>query len=314
LLFSYFQTYIMLSAFILSALAGSALAEHRSLIGRDGTCKVQPAGSGPVASPDTVDGFFGIPELQTLSSSATTPDGYTSAFTGLNASLNAVNYMGLWTLTSYDTLGCASLCDRNTGCQAFNMYAERDPSLDPNASNCANPTSITNYKCALWGSGVSASQAVNYGQWRDSFHVVITGSNAYNKIPGPGPIPNFDGPTQLGGAINAPLDAQRHDTYMGMRWYTFAKDQSYDPSVCAAACNSQTAYNKQHPAADGSFMTCRFFNSWVQSKNGVAYELHCGLYNQTWSPQYATNYGQYQGNDRITVSRSYSYTLSEVVA
>ncbi|KAG9602101.1 hypothetical protein KCU77_g5780, partial [Aureobasidium melanogenum] len=119
----------MRSALIVSALAGAALAEHRSLIGRDGTCRPQPAGSGPVASPDTIEGFFAIPELQTLSANAPTPDGYTAAFTGLNASLNANKYMGLWTLTSYDTIGCASLCDKTTGCEAFNMYSERDPTL-----------------------------------------------------------------------------------------------------------------------------------------------------------------------------------------
>ena len=304
----------MRSAIVLSALAGVALAEHRSLIGRDGTCKPQPAGSGPVASPDTVEAFFAIPELQTLSTSAPTPDGYTSAFTGLNASLNANKYMGLLTLTSYDTIGCASLCDKTTGCEAFNMYSERDPTLDPNASNCANPASLTNYKCTLWGAGVSADQAKNFGQWRDNFQVVITGSNAYNKVPAPCTVPGYDGPTQLGGAINAPLDANRHDTYMGVRVYPFNEDQEYDPTACATACTSQTAYNKGHPAKDGSYQTCRFFNSWVQSKNGVAYEVHCGLYNQTWSPQYATNYGQYQGSNRITVSRSYSYTLSEVSA
>lgn len=304
----------MRSALIVSALAGAAFAEHRSLIGRDGTCKSQPAGSGPVASPDTIEGFFAIPELQTLSANAPTPDGYTAAFTGLNASLNANKYMGLWTLTSYDSIGCASLCDKTTGCAAYNIYSERDPTLDPNHTNCRNPQSLTNYKCTLWGAGVSSSQAKNFGQWRNEFQVVITGSNAYNKLPAPASIPGYDGPTQLGGAINAPLDANRHDTYMGVRVQPFDNTTVYDPSVCASACTSQTAYNKAHPAADGSFQTCRFFNSWVQSKDGVAYELHCGLYNQTWSPQYAVNYGQYQGNSRITVSRSYAFTLSEVSA
>ncbi|KAG9614012.1 hypothetical protein KCV04_g16668, partial [Aureobasidium melanogenum] len=238
----------------------------------------------------------------------------TAAFTGLNASLNANKYMGLWTLTSYDTIGCASLCDKTTGCEAFNMYSERDPTLDPNNTNCPNPQSLTNYKCTLWGAGVFSTQAKNFGQWRDQFQVVITGSNAYNKVPAPSSIDGYDGPTQLGGAINAPLDSNRHDTYMGVRVQPFSEDQEYDPSVCATACTSQTAYNKAHPASDGSYQTCRFFNSWVQSKDGVAYEQHCGLYNQTWSPQYATNYGQYQGNSRITVSRSYSYSLSEFAA
>jgi hypothetical protein len=112
-----------------------------------------------------------------MASNAPTPDGYTQVFVNLKGSLSASNYMGLTTLTSFDTLTCASLCDRASGCQAFNMYIERDPSLGPNAQNCPNPPSTTNYKCTLWGAPVSAGEATNTGQWRDSFQVVITASN-----------------------------------------------------------------------------------------------------------------------------------------
>jgi hypothetical protein len=112
-----------------------------------------------------------------MATGAPTPDGYSSAFTNLAGSLSASNYMGLYTLTSYDTLGCASKCDQADGCQAFNMYIERDPSVDPNAANCPNPPSITNYKCTLWGAPVVAKEATNTGQYRDSFQVVIAGSN-----------------------------------------------------------------------------------------------------------------------------------------
>ena len=50
-----------------------------------------------------------------------------------------------------------------------------------------------------------------------------------------------------------------------------------------------------------------FFNAYVLSKNGVPQGLYCSMYNQTWSPDYATNYGQYRGSDRYTVSESYNY-------
>ena len=53
-----------------------------------------------------------------------------------------------------------------------------------------------------------------------------------------------------------------------------------------------------------------FFNAYVLSKNGIAQGLYCSFYNQTWDASYATNYGQYRGSDRYTVSRSYSYFLS----
>ncbi len=112
-----------------------------------------------------------------MATGASTPDGYSSAFNSLSASLSASNYMGLYTLTSYDTLGSASKCDQVDGCQAFNMYIERDPSVNPNAANCPNPSSIINYKCTLWGAPVAAQEATSTGQYRDSFQVVITGSN-----------------------------------------------------------------------------------------------------------------------------------------
>ena len=112
-----------------------------------------------------------------MATSAAIPDGYSSAFTNKAASLSASNYMGLYTLTRYDTLGCASKCDQADGCQAFNMYIERDPSVDPNAINCPNPPSTTNYKCTLWGAPVVGEEATNTGQNRDSFQVVVTGSN-----------------------------------------------------------------------------------------------------------------------------------------
>ena len=112
-----------------------------------------------------------------MATAAPSPDGYEVVFINSNASLTASDYMGLYTLTSFDTLGCASLCDQASGCQAFNMYIERDPSLNANAANCPNPPSTTNYKCTLWGAPVSVNEATNFGQYQDSFQVVIAGSN-----------------------------------------------------------------------------------------------------------------------------------------
>ena len=85
-------------------------------------------------------------------------------------------YLGLYTLQSYDTIKCQELCDSATACYGINIYFERDPSVNP-AAGCDNPASITNIKCTLWGSQVSGDAATNTGQWRDSFHVVIAGSN-----------------------------------------------------------------------------------------------------------------------------------------
>lgn len=117
-----------------------------------------------------------------MATDAPTPDGYSLVFSDKDASLSASNYMGLYTLTSFDTLECASKCDQANGCEAFNVYAERDPSVDPNQDNCPNPPSTTNYKCTLWGAPVVVEEATNKGQYRDDFQVVITGSNGKSGL------------------------------------------------------------------------------------------------------------------------------------
>ena len=112
-----------------------------------------------------------------MANKAPTPDGYALVFNNLGASLQASNYMGLYTLTSYDTITCASKCDQASGCSAFNVYLERDPTINANAQNCPNPPSTTNHKCTLWGAPISSEEATNSGQYQDTFQVVIAGSN-----------------------------------------------------------------------------------------------------------------------------------------
>ena len=159
-----------------------------------GDCSPYRPGAGPVPSPDTVEAFASFPSfalpfspnflvktktdlVQAMATSAPTPDGYQIVGTNMNASMSAPSYMGLYTLDSYDTLGCASQCDQVSGCSAINMYIERDPTLNANIDNCPNPPSTINYKCTLWGVPLSVEEATNDGQYQAAFHVVIAGSN-----------------------------------------------------------------------------------------------------------------------------------------
>ncbi|KAH7372156.1 hypothetical protein BKA64DRAFT_767871 [Cadophora sp. MPI-SDFR-AT-0126] len=166
-------------ALVVSGLA--ALASGMAVEKRDGTCAVQPLGSGPsVNSPDTPAAFQSNEDFSNFATSATTPTNYTPAFVNLNAATRGNNYMGSTLLTTYEPSQCASFCSQTVGCSAFNLYFERDPSLDPNAVGCPNPTSVTNIKCILWGNALTDETATNAGQFRNSFQVVIAGSNGYN--------------------------------------------------------------------------------------------------------------------------------------
>lgn len=71
-------------------------------------------------------------------------------------------------MDAYDTVNCASYCDQQEGCIAFNIYMERDPTVDP-GNNCTNPASTTNYKCVKWGVQIQEATATNVGQWRGKF-------------------------------------------------------------------------------------------------------------------------------------------------
>jgi len=137
-------------------------------------------GYGPVPTPDTVDAFEAYEEWSDDAQKAKTPDGYAQTFKDFKASVSANSYLGLVTLHSYDPLGCSPWCDNTTLCTGFNLFVERDPSLNP-SDNCTMPPSISNYKCTLWGSGVEAAAANNYGGYRGQFHVVIAGSDGYEK-------------------------------------------------------------------------------------------------------------------------------------
>lgn len=97
---------------------------------------------------------------------ANVPQGYTLAFPNLQASSQTVSYLGLETLTSYDPIQCASICDQKKGCVAFNLYYERDPSVKENDDQCPNPPSVTNIKCVKWGVQVGPDTAKNDGQYR----------------------------------------------------------------------------------------------------------------------------------------------------
>ncbi|GME34911.1 uncharacterized protein ALTATR162_LOCUS512 [Neofusicoccum parvum] len=247
-------------------------------LAKGGSCEAQNSGSGPTVTPDTPEAFTASSELSNAASLDLTPDGYTGAFTYLKGATSSTGHMGYSTLQSYDTSLCALLCDNNNGCSAFNIFFERDPSLDPDDS-CSNPPSTNVIKC---------------------FQVVIAGSNGYVKsysgtaaanIPS---VDGYDGGFLNNKAINAVTDCNGVYTYMGYK--LFNDDQPFSPSRCADVCNAQFGSQK-----------CRFFNTYIILKNGVPRGQICAMYSEAWESKYATNNGQWRGSDYWSIASSFSY-------
>jgi len=112
---------------------------------------------------------------------------------------------------------------------------ERDPLVVPGTgSGCTNPASTTNIKCALFGTNVTAAAAINVGQYRSQFHVVIAGSNGYNLIPHSVACPAGSTPGVCG---------------------TFVLNNYYEICACGSDVNGN-AVEIQAIYCDGPLQTC----------------------------------------------------------
>lgn len=288
----------MRGTFSLAALVAAAAASP--VLQRRTPCQTQNSGAGPVQSPDTPSAFASATVYASIASAAPTPAGYVANMIGFNASNNGDQYLTYTTVPSYDPNLCASKCNSITGCKSFNIYFERDPTLDADPSACPNPSSTTNIKCSFWGAPLTLASANNFGQWRASFQVLIAGSNSYNAQPA------YTGSSIGTNAIEAPLSCIGSDTYIGVETFQVS---TLDISLCNAACTRQNAYAYAHPPQNGPVKACQFWNGYLQYVNGSNPEQHCSMYSQTWNATYATNAGQWRnGNDLVTIQQSVIYS------
>ncbi|KAI7051746.1 hypothetical protein KC362_g13 [Hortaea werneckii] len=197
--------------------------------GDDAACDTEKleVGKGELTrNPDTAAAFHDNDHYAQAAKAAKAPAGYKEAFNNLQSSVEMIGYHGLRTIGEYDPELCAELCKKDEGCVAFNMYFERSPSY-ATSDTCRDPPSTTYIKCTFYGFPISAEASTNKQQHRHDFDVVRAGSNAYNREDIPAPkVDDFDAPTELDCAINAPLDPKTgKDTYVGMS----AFKTSYDP-------------------------------------------------------------------------------------
>ncbi|KAK6003873.1 hypothetical protein QM012_008723 [Aureobasidium pullulans] len=262
---------------------------------------------------DSPSAFSADPRWASLASNAPVPTGYVQTQTNANGANIAYGYLGYHNLESYDTNACANFCTTTLGCMAFNVYIQRDASLEP-APACSSPSSVIYAICALWGSPLSSDSATNTGSMREQFEVVVAGSNAYqnNTLIVPA---GFSMNDALGdAALTAPYDGQGYNTFMGSTIFTKG---TFSIQACADYCAAQTAYNVKHPASDGSPpRICAFFNTYMLYLNNASTPQgqYCTLYTEVWNSSYATNKGQYRGSDHYFVSYSFTFKNSTTVA
>ncbi|KAG9560397.1 hypothetical protein KCU71_g8994, partial [Aureobasidium melanogenum] len=164
-------------ASVLATATSSAAVDKRAV----SSCMPQPTGISHQVQPDTAAGWVADSFFASAASAAINPlpTNYVSSFVNLNASNSADNYMGYTLMTSYNAATCGAKCSAINGCNSFNIYFERDPSVNPDDASCSNPASTVQVKCVFWGGAVTTDNANNYGQWRNQFQVLIAGSNGY---------------------------------------------------------------------------------------------------------------------------------------
>jgi hypothetical protein len=100
---------------------GSSLGKRTVSKSAVSPCVPQPLGKAPIPAPDTPSAFAALPYFASVASAAPTPSGWTKTFTNLNASNNALGYLGFQNQDNYDPNLCAASCDKIKGCMAVNL-------------------------------------------------------------------------------------------------------------------------------------------------------------------------------------------------
>ena len=149
----------------------------------DNICQPQPKGISYKLVADTANAFVAEKYFSKVAKAAKVPMGFASVFSDTKASPNAPGYLGFTLMDTYDVNTCANKCNAIKDCTSFNVYYERDPSVNPNDASCSNPPSSTNIKCVWWSSAISPEVNINNGQKQNDFQVVIAGSNGYVGLP-----------------------------------------------------------------------------------------------------------------------------------
>ncbi|KAI4856406.1 hypothetical protein E4T45_02131 [Aureobasidium sp. EXF-8846] len=276
-------------------------------------CTPLPTGVADYAlSLDTAFDFRSNGSWASMASQAPVPSGYVNTVLNAAGANRAYGFLGYYNLPSYDSSACAAKCSTTIGCMAFNIYFERDPSLDPGAgtTGCADPSSVVYAKCALWGGELTTGNAVYTGTTVNQFEIAVAGSNAYQNNSLTTPAGYTLNGAYNNASINAPFDILGSNTFLGSTIFTKGP---FNIQICADFCSAQTRYNFAHPAKDGTPpKACSFFNTYILYKNSASTPQgqYCTLYSEVWDDSYARPADQWRGSDHYFVGYSYTFSNS----
>jgi len=268
-------------------------------------CAPQPAAYGPPTTPDTADAFKSNKVYSDMALKAKTPSGYEQTFSNLGASVNANSYLAYKVMESYDVAGCAAYCDSTDVCQGFNIYIERDPAWNPDQCSCQNPSSVANYKCSIFGSSIGKEAAVNTGEKRNDFEVVIVGSNGYQKKQKPNPPNGWHNPQDCKSKLH---DQPRY--CLGQKSFP----GPFDASICAAYAAKQNLVNQKAGLISmilGFFgyspARCVQFQAAEVLHEGAAWGTHCRLFTKNFQAAQASL--DISSNAQWSCKKSFTFDL-----
>ena len=279
------------------------------------TCGPQLTGQSiynPVVSPDdSVSSFQSSSYLKQIAVTSDNPSGWTKVYQGLNGVAQATAasiFLGSKTLTSYDPQSCADMCTKTKGCQSFNIYFERDPSIKMDGvdlTKCNNPPSVTTVGCQVYGAPITAKMATSTGQVRGNyFRTAKAGSNGYIlALLTPPSIDGYTGTTFPNGVVDNKIG---HPALISVfNANSDAAASGFMPSLCASACTKKAACVSAQSRAQASCLTSfsdsfqlqAGFDSAPQYADGQFQGTLCLLYSKVFTSADANDPGQWRNGE-----------------
>ncbi|EOA87383.1 hypothetical protein ACJQWK_10251 [Exserohilum turcicum] len=167
---------------ILGAVSAAAVPRAQS------PCVSNGRSTAPEPAVNTLAGFNESANYSMLARNAVKPEGYELIMSDTKCALSSSKYMRYSRMSSYDSQTCAKMCDSHPGCDTFNIYVERYPSVVPDES-CPNPSAIFFAICALYSEPITSAACDNPGQFigpqdasGNPFRTAIRASNAYRRL------------------------------------------------------------------------------------------------------------------------------------